>query len=68
MSSELNKERNRLNRLIREKKEEIKEQVELLNNHIPKIMDLGSSSFDKVSKTKYPIEQLKEIIKAGNND
>lgn len=50
--------------------ERIKEQVELLNKHIPKIMDLGSSSFDKVSKTKDPIEQLKElkeIIKAGNN-
>lgn len=50
--------------------ERIKEQVELLNKHIPKIMDLGSSSFDKVSKTKDPIEQLKElkeIIKTGNN-
>ena len=46
--------------------ERIKDQVELLNNHIPKIMDLGSSSFDKTSKTKDPLEQLKkmkEIIK-----
>jgi predicted nucleic acid-binding Zn-ribbon protein len=51
--------------------ERIKEQVELLNTHIPKIMDLGSSSFDKVSKTKDPIEQLKElkeIIKASNDN
>lgn len=28
--------------------ERIKEQVILLNNHIPKIMDLGSSSFEKI--------------------
>lgn len=41
--------------------ERIKEQVELLNKHIPKIMDLGSSSFDKTSKTKDPLEQLKEM-------
>jgi predicted PurR-regulated permease PerM len=41
--------------------ERIKEQVELLNNHIPKIMDLGSSSFDKTSRTKDPLEQLKEM-------
>lgn len=46
--------------------ERIKEQVTLLNTHIPKIMDLGNSSFDKDSKTKYPLEELKkmkEIIK-----
>ncbi len=41
--------------------ERIKEQVILLNNHIPKIMDLGSSSFDKNSKTKDLVEQLKEM-------
>jgi len=41
--------------------ERIKEQVELLNNHIPKIMDLGISSFDKDSKTKDPLEQLKKM-------
>jgi hypothetical protein len=41
--------------------ERVKEQVELLNTHIPKIMDLGSSSFDKISKTKDPLEQLKEL-------
>jgi peptidoglycan hydrolase CwlO-like protein len=41
--------------------ERIKEQVTLLNTHIPKIMDLGNSSFDKDSKTKDPIEQLKKM-------
>jgi predicted nucleic acid-binding Zn-ribbon protein len=41
--------------------ERIKEQVELLNTHIPKIMDLGSSSFDKLSKTENPIELLTKM-------
>tara|TARA_R110002033_G_scaffold171113_1_gene216140 strand:+ start:1173 stop:2174 length:1002 start_codon:yes stop_codon:yes gene_type:complete len=41
--------------------ERIKEQVTLLNTHIPKIMDLGNSSFDKDSKTKDPIAQLKKM-------
>lgn len=41
--------------------ERIQEQVILLNNHIPKIMDLGNSSFDKSSNTKYPIEEFKKM-------
>lgn len=41
--------------------ERLKEQVDLLNTHIPKIMDLGSSSFDNLSKTKDPLEQLKKM-------
>ena len=39
--------------------ERIKEQVILLNNHIPKIMDLGSSSFDKNNKSEDILKQLK---------
>ena len=41
--------------------ERIKEQVILLNNHIPKIMDLGSSSFDKNNKSEDILKQLKEM-------
>ena len=41
--------------------ERIKEQVALLNLHIPKIMDLGSSSFDKLSKVKDPLQAVKDL-------
>ena len=47
--------------------ERIKEQVELLNKHIPKIMDLGNSSFDKDSKTQDPLEQLKKMKEILNS-
>lgn len=41
--------------------ERIKEQVELLSDQLPKLMDLGNSSFDKTSKTENPIKVLKEF-------
>lgn len=43
------------------KREILKEQIELLKVHIPKIMDLNSSSFDKIQKEKDPIEMMKEF-------
>ena len=49
--------------------EKLKEQVELLNTHIPQIMDIGSSSFERISKTKDPTDTFKELlslIKAKN--
>lgn len=42
-------------------REKIKEQVELLSDQLPKLMDLGNSSFDKTSKTESPIKVLKEV-------
>lgn len=42
------------------KKQKLQEQVELLKIHIPKIMDIGNSSFDKINKSKDTIEQIKE--------
>ena len=42
--------------------EKLKEQVEILNKHIPKIMDLGSSSFEKTSKTNDPADILKSLL------
>lgn len=50
-------------------REKLKEQVELLNTHIPQIMDIGSSSFERISKTKDPTDTFKELlslIKAKN--
>lgn len=41
--------------------ERIKEQVELLSDQLPKLMDLGNSSFDKTSKTENPLKILKEV-------
>ncbi len=43
------------------KREILKEQIELLKVHIPKIMDLNSSSFDKIQKEKDPLEMMKEF-------
>ncbi len=43
--------------------EKLKEQVELLNKHIPKIMDIGSSSFERTSKTNDPTDLIKDILK-----
>lgn len=47
--------------LVTVKREILKEQIELLKVHIPKIMDLNSSSFDKIQKEKDPIEMIKEF-------
>jgi hypothetical protein len=47
--------------LVNVKREILKEQIELLKVHIPKIMDLNSSSFDKIQKEKDPIEMMKEF-------
>jgi len=49
--------------LIELQTERIKEQVQLLNTHLPKLMDLGSSSFDKTGKTESPLNIIKEIMK-----
>lgn len=41
--------------------ERIKEQVQLLSDQLPKLMDLGNSPFDKTSKTESPMKILKEV-------
>ena len=46
---------------IQLERERIKEQVELLNVHLPKIMDLGTSSFDKSNKGESSLSKIKEI-------
>jgi len=47
--------------LINLETERIKEQVDLLSDQLPKLMDLGNSSFDKTSKTENPLKILKEV-------
>ena len=55
-------------RIIELEREKLAAQIELLKEHIPKLMDLGSSSFDRISKTKNPLD-LKEILtKTDVND
>lgn len=48
--------------------ERIREQVNLLNVHIPKIMDLGKSSFDKNDKTELSVKDFKKMILKDKSD
>ena len=50
------------NTLLVIEREGTRQQVELLNEHIPKIMDLGTSSFDKQKDSFRQIKKVKELL------
>jgi predicted nucleic acid-binding Zn-ribbon protein len=54
------------NALLEIEREKLKQQVELLNHHIPKIMDLGSSSFEKEKVSFRQIEKWRKLFNTAD--